>query len=179
MNICAVVSAVVSLAVFSACAPERPAPGFGDAQYELKVFDRPAEARFSLILSSKDNRDICVSTTVWPDRDGGTQTGRDVYSLETDRGTMFPHPPTMFADCWGAGCETRLRPGESIEGFIAYSEFGDPADIKALRKRELHVDIVPAVCESITRETRRDAAPSIGSPKAASSPKSAKTPQKN
>jgi hypothetical protein len=121
---------------------------FGHAKYELKVRDEPERLRFLIILVSKDTRDICIDRSGWPDSNGKTQTGSDVYSLRTERGTVFPHAPTIEIDCWGTDCMERVRPGESLEGVIAYSEFDEPAGIRSLRKRELHVNIVPSVCEA-------------------------------
>lgn len=119
----------------------------GGAKYALEVSDQQEKARFLLILTSKDKRTICISRVAWPDREGATQTGRFVYSLQTEKGIIFPHAPKVESDCWGADCEIRIPPGGSIAGFISYSEFGSPVDIARLRKRELHVDIVPSLCE--------------------------------
>jgi hypothetical protein len=148
------------------------------AKYELQVIDEPEKLRFSLVLTSKDERDICIDGSSWPDEKGKTETGSYVYSLRTERGTMFPHEPTVYIDCFDSPeCSTRVRHGESLRGFIAYSEFGDPNQIRAMHKRELRIDIIPSVCGSDKKETRKDAVPSKGDPSPASSPKSAITPQ--
>lgn len=146
MNVCNFITAITLVTLTCACAQDRRTHDFGYAKYELTVKDEPERLRFSLVLTSKDNRDICIERAGWPDSEGRTQTGSDVYSLRTERGTVFPHAPTIEIDCWGSTCMTRIRPGGSLRGFIAYSEFDEPTRIRALRKRELHVDIVPSIC---------------------------------
>lgn len=157
MNVWNLVTVIVLLNVTCAHAHDRRVAKVGHATYELKVTDEPEKLRFSLVLTSKDKRDICIERASWPDDKGATQTGPYVYSLRTERGTIFPHAPTVEADCWGPACLTRILPGRSLRGFIAYSEFDDPLRVKSLTKRELRVNIIPSVCESepTRREKRR------------------------
>ncbi len=158
------------------CGQDRRSQDCDRPKYKLEIVDQPEKLRFRLILTSTDNRDICIHFGIWPDSEGRTETGPDVYSIRTDEGIIYPHPPTVEIDCWDADCVTRVGPGESLNGFIAYSEFGDPSKIRSLRKRELRAHIVPSVCESITGDGRKNAVPSTDDPEPASSPKSAITP---
>ena len=145
-HILAYIAAVASLSLGYACAHDRARSDV--PRYELQVVDEPERRRFLLVLSSRDKRDICVERGTWPDAKGRTETGRFVYSLRTERGTIFPHEPTVEIDCFDSPeCSIRIRPGESLNGFIAYSEFGDPSKIRSLRKRELRADVVPSVCD--------------------------------
>jgi len=128
--------------------PKQPAD-CAVARYKLEITDEPAKLRFSLLLVSLDRREICIDPSAWPDAQGKTQTGRDVYSIVTEQETLFPHEPTVYIDCFD--CETRIRPGESLNGFIEYSEFGDAQMIRSRSKRALKVDIVPQVCDQKKR----------------------------
>jgi hypothetical protein len=119
------------------------------ARYELQITDEPDKHRFVLVLASLDRRDLCIGWGVWPDAQGKTQTGKYVYSIVTERETLFPHDPTIEVDCFD--CETRIKPGESLKGVIAYSEFGDPEMIRSRSKRALKADIVPQVCHPKNR----------------------------
>jgi hypothetical protein len=116
------------------------------ARYKLEITDEPGKLRFSLLLRSLDQRDLCIGWDVWPDAQGKTQTGKYVYSIVTEAATLFPHDPTVEIDCFD--CKpTRIKPHESLNGFLEYSEFGDPQMIRSLSKRALKVDIKPQVCD--------------------------------
>jgi hypothetical protein len=123
------------------------------ARYKLEITDEPDKLRFALLLVSLDKRDICIDPSAWPDAQGKTQTGRDVYSMVTERETLFPHEPTVYIDCFD--CETRIKRGKPLKGFIAYSEFDDPHMIRSRSKRALKVDIVPQVCEQQKRRREK------------------------
>jgi hypothetical protein len=138
----------LAAAVIAAGQPKQSADS-SVAHYKLEITDEPDKLRFALLLVSLDKRDICIDPSAWPDAQGKTQTGKYVYSIVTERETLFPHDPTIEADCFG--CETRIKPGESLKGFIHYSEFGDAQIIRSRSKRALKVDIVPAVCHQKKR----------------------------
>ena len=141
------VAILLGLACFAGEPAQDVSPPWA-GRHRLQVIDEPDKLRLALVLTSADTRDICVSRAAWPDAAGTTQTGSEVYSLTTERETLHPRPPTIYADCFkGPECEIRLGPGESLKGFIAYSEFGDPQVIRSRARRLLKVDIIPALCD--------------------------------
>src|ERR1044071_1945958 len=115
----------------------KPTPEPWEGKFRLVVTDEPEKLRFSLILVSEDQRDICVDQSAWPDRDGKIETGGDgLFSIVTERETFKLHEPRLYADCWdGPECFIHVRPGDLLRGFILYSEFGDLKLIGSRAKR--------------------------------------------
>ena len=62
---------------------------------------------------------------------------------------------TNFGFCPGGCGIIVVSPGETLRGFIPYSEFGDPAQIEQLQDRRLEYLIVPRICTLSERTSKR------------------------
>ena len=114
--------------------------------YRLLVTDNPEDTRFELMLSSMDERALCITVQQWPNQLGQLHMGSAIASLNTSEGVL-PAEDENFGYCPGGCGLIRIAPGADLHGFIAYAAFGDPMRIAADAARKLTYSVKPHYCQ--------------------------------
>jgi len=142
--------ALLSTALLAGCSTQpviisqNPTP---HARYHLTVSDRSDLRRFVLTLKSFDDRPLCLNVNQWPNYFGQLHFGSTWVTLVSTEG-KYPARDENFGTCIGPTCVIHIAPGSTLTGFIGYREFGSPAKIAGLSRRQLHVVVSPSVCEA-------------------------------
>jgi hypothetical protein len=113
---------------------------------QLKIIDEPTERRFVLTLRSLEHKPVCLRYYQWPNSLGQVDDGPRRATLRSREGT-YPARDHNFGYSVGAGGTLRILPGSTLTGFVAYSEFGNPALVQKLTHRELHFNVIPHFCD--------------------------------
>lgn len=116
-------------------------------QFRLVITDHPRESRFVVNLISLDNRALCLGVDQWPNEQGQLDTGSKRATLKSTEGA-YPARNENFGYCVGQACIIRVPPGSTLTGFIGYREFGDPATIARLSKRQLVFPVSTWICRA-------------------------------
>lgn len=114
------------------------------SNYEFVVFDRPASMGYELRIVSEDSRPICVFIEQWPLESKYLFEGAVVF-ITASEGQII-RAGTEAVTGYAPGRHYRIEPGETLLGFIPYSLFGDPEEIKALSAKQLNYAVNPVVC---------------------------------
>ena len=122
-----------------------PAPADG---WSLATVDNTAEHRFDLILKNESDRSIYLYHDEWPNSLGRMHFAGDTVSIETEGERHLMVQRNMgLCVASGLGCFIEIRPGEVLDGFLAYGEFLDiPPDAYTCPK-ELSFGVEPLVEE--------------------------------
>jgi hypothetical protein len=56
------------------------------------------------------------------------------------------HDPTVIADCFIGDCALRVKPHDTLCGFIPYSAFGKAEVIASLTTKRLQYEVNPFIC---------------------------------
>lgn len=118
--------------------PDEPKP-----KYRLVITDNIIKKQFELKFVSMDERDICLSLTQWPSSSGWLDTGSKIAKLSSGR-VVIPAMDRTFG--YSAGQGYILKSGNSLAGYIPYSEFGDVGYVASLPDRRLDFIVVPWLC---------------------------------
>lgn len=121
-----------------------PAP-----RYRVEITDNPKQKRFIIVLTSLDDRSLCLGIGQWPNRLGQLDFGSSWVELKSGSKSFRPRD-TNFGYC--PGCEIRVAPRSELKGFIGYAEFADAATIAALPERQLHFPVTAWVCKEQHRK---------------------------
>ena len=116
-------------------------------RFRLEVTDNPKLKRFDLNLVSLDDRTLCISIGDWPNEDGEVQGASQWLSIESAGKMYRAHDPSVIADCFIGDCAMRVKPHDTLRGFIPYSVFGKAEVIAALATKRLQYEVRPFVCE--------------------------------
>jgi hypothetical protein len=141
--------AAVLVIAMASCASVR-APLAPDA-YQLDIRDNPAERRFDVVLQSRHDRALCVSSDSWPLSPGTLRAENTGVYLETAAGILPLQGQFVSVYCPGGCGEVRVEPGATLSGFFAYSAFGDADRIAADASRQLHYALAPQACRRPAR----------------------------
>ena len=144
--------ALLSAIVLSACASS--ARNKAPPMYDLVIKDNVEQRRFELMLVSTDERSICFEVEKWPNKHGQV-SGGSWRAILISGEQKFSAPDTNFGFCPGGCGIIVVSPGETLRGFIPYSEFGDPVQIAQLQDRRLEYLIVPRICTLSERTSTR------------------------
>lgn len=129
--------------ITSAAASDRPPIG----SYRLQISDNPSKHRFDLVLSSNNDRAICISRNEWPNADGTLPVANDQITLVTQGKSLTARSAMSSVYCPG-GCGTyRLTPKKELSGSIDYEVFN--VDAKTLQnddKKTLQFKVSPTFC---------------------------------
>ena len=102
------------------------------------------EAMAWVSIHSLSKEPLCMSVVDWPNKLGRIgEGGATILSDAVERPVVSSF---NYGTCVGAQCFLRIEPGQSLQGFIAYSEFGDPDAIKALPNKRLRFSPHPTFC---------------------------------
>jgi hypothetical protein len=93
------------------------------------------ESRVWVSIHSLAKRPLCQSRVDWPN-DGGRIGGGDT-AIVSDSVEHRLVSDFNYGTCIGDGCFIRIEPGQSLQGYISYSEFAAPNLIKALPNKAL------------------------------------------
>lgn len=118
-------------------------------RFEFSVEDQKERHRFVLRLRSTDQRTLCVEVERWPNKAGRLHFG-STWAFVASDGKIFPGGEENFGYCLedvGQPCYRRVNPGGVLEGFVEYSEFGNPRAIAKLANKRLHLPIDPVFCK--------------------------------
>jgi hypothetical protein len=131
------------LILLSACASvdERPTSD----RYVIDITDNVRAKRFDVVISSKDDRPICVWVDNWPNDLGQLHMGSDKAKLRTGS-SVLAAKDANFGYCPGGCGEHRIAPRGELRGFIAYSAFGDEDKIAASPNKHLNYFPWPYYC---------------------------------
>ena len=119
------------------------------ARFHFDITDRPDEKRFVLSLKSLDDRPLCIYVEKWPNQKGQLHFGSRWVKLKSPNGT-YPAKDENFGYCvdeHGKHCLIYIAPRSTLNGFIGYEQFGNPAVIEKLSRRQLDFPVSPSVCE--------------------------------
>ena len=111
--------------------------------YRLEIRDNPAARRFDVVLYSRHDRALCVSSDSWPLSIGTLRAENTGVYLETPSGILPLQGQFVSVYCPGGCGEVRVEPGATLSGFFAYSAFGDADRIAADASRRLHYALAP------------------------------------
>lgn len=103
--------------------------------------------RFDLKLISLDGRTLCIYIGDWPNDEGEIQGASQWVSIESAGKTYRAHDPNVIADCFIGDCAMRVKPHDTLRGFIPYSTFGKAKVIASLPDKHLQYAVTPFVCE--------------------------------
>lgn len=137
--------AVIAFAglALSACV-STPVRWAQESDFHLAVQDNNAQRRFDLALKSTTEFALCLSSESWPSADG-LPAGFDGATLTTTGGAREVLPMGS-AYCPGGCGEVRIEPGQTLQGMIPYSAFGDASTLAAEDLRALTFDVQPYIC---------------------------------
>lgn len=114
-------------------------------RYDLNVVDDSERRLFELSLTSADTRDICILVQEWPSSSGSLDSGSERASvLAADM--KLPARDDSFGYCPGGCGAIRIRPGQTLNGFITYAQFGDADAVAGLERRTLQFAVHPYPC---------------------------------
>jgi hypothetical protein len=113
-------------------------------RYRVEITDNPKQKRFIIVLTSLDDRSLCLGIGQWPNKLGQLDFGSSWVELKSGSKSFRPRD-TNFG--YRPGCEIRVAPRSELKGFIGYAEFADAATITALPKRQLHFPVTAWVCQ--------------------------------
>ena len=120
--------------------PTSPQP----ASFSMDVSDDESAQAFTISVASRSKVPLCIATEGWPSDRGTVSEVFDVKLLHAggERKADGYHP----AQCIG-GCEpVVIAPGGRLAARIAYSNFGKPDEIAALRNKKLAANVHAHAC---------------------------------
>ena len=139
-----VIGGLLAACATLAAAVNEPTPGT-DFSVSTELSDEEAKAWVSIHSLSKEA--LCMSLVDWPNKFGLIgEGGATIISDGVERPVVSNF---NYGTCIGAQCFLRLEPDQSLQGFIAYSEFGEPSAIKALPNKTLRFSPHPIVCSRL------------------------------
>lgn len=99
--------------------------------------------KFIVSFTNEFSYQLCLSPGMWPNNAGKLDFAKDRVYVNV-KGEVFPVKDFNTGYC--PGCTLRVQPGESIEGFISYSDFGMPKNLYESEK-QLHFAPVATACK--------------------------------
>jgi hypothetical protein len=114
--------------------------------YRLTIVEDWDSQRFEITLTATGKRRICMSRTLWPNVLGQMWFGAESVWVETGE-RRYPIRDRNRAPCL-KDCVFELSPGDSIEGFISFSEFDAGMYRDRNADRRLVFTEVPKWCKS-------------------------------
>jgi hypothetical protein len=121
--------------------------------YILTTESDDANARFNVSLRTLATRPLCMSIVEWPSRNGAIGGGSGIAEILSDTTKLSPHD-FNYGTCIGPQCLLRVPPDQTLRGFIAYNQFGDPTIIQALPRKRLAIYSKPAFCDDVEHGRR-------------------------
>ena len=118
---------ILSLLMAAACASTMHYAGYFPIDYAMK--DDVANSRIVLSYENVTRADVCLLPENWPFQGVLLTNGREV-SLEVEGRTFFLDADTDYC----RGCYLRVKPGERVEAWLDYAEFGLPDTSKTASK---------------------------------------------
>lgn len=113
--------------------------------YTVAVSDAPDIAGFKVSLKSHDKRKLCLTLEQWPSKNG-LLSGTDMAQIETPT-KIIQAKGVDFGYCPGGCGKIEIKPYSTLDGFISYSAFGDPAAIGHLASKQLQFRVQPFFCK--------------------------------
>lgn len=129
-----------------ACGSEfrkNPRPKAPPEEYEFSVALDPTQKRFELELVSRSARPICLHAHDWPNALGQLHYAGDHVYVQIADSRCYASDRNL-GTCGGPGCVLRINPGDTLEGFIALSEFRCEVDPQG--PLELSFSATPRYC---------------------------------
>lgn len=114
-------------------------------RFTLVAEPNDAQKRFDLRLVSTDIRPLCLTAEQWPSPSGKVESGgaRAVLIMNAQR---FPASNANFGYCPGGCGQLRVEPGNDLNGFVGYAEFGDERLIASTPDKTLRFNVQPYLC---------------------------------
>jgi len=94
--------------------------------------DHPNEHRIGVKFVNDRPYDVCLSPEFWPNRAGKIDQASDEVYLIIE-GRRFPIVEFNTGYC-PSTCDTRVAPGEEVQSYIPYRDFGVPENLSASSK---------------------------------------------
>jgi hypothetical protein len=119
-------------------------------KYRIEIEDRRAEQRFLIMLTSLDDRPLCIPVEKWPNQYGQLHFGASWVKLQSNT-AIYRARDNNFGYCInkdGGPCTIRVRAGDSLKGFVGYREFGKVTEIAALKEHHLVFPVIVWACDS-------------------------------
>lgn len=115
-------------------------------EFAFSVRENVSSSRFELELTSTSGAAICLPSESWPNDQGKLMV--DVPGVVLSVGDQeFAAKGTLFSAYCPGGCGVvRVDPGETVQGFLDFSVFGDPEMISGAESRRLIYPISPYRC---------------------------------
>jgi hypothetical protein len=140
---------LVTAALFSLGCSQRiqwfegePGPAVPFTEFEVAVTEDIARLRFDIRIDSKSAEPLCVAESDWPDRFGRLHfKSHSVYVLSGDR----KHPIREYSFGFPLKAH-RIEPGDHLDGFISFSEFGPEMSQDPDVGRRLVFNVRPFYC---------------------------------
>lgn len=125
-----------AIAAVAGCATT---PSIVPVQYD--VTDLPDRLGVALSYTNRTRQIMCLSPSDWPNGSGWLDSPEDRVFLKVGqrRYSMKPHNTGY---CY-RGCDTRVRPGETVTDFVPYERFDLPPEV--LRQPKQLEFVPPAV----------------------------------
>jgi hypothetical protein len=140
------VIAVISYGFIAGCTAVAPAKAHEvQPAYTFAMVDEPNIAGFKVSLKSHDRRKLCLTLEQWPSKNG-LLSGSERAKLRTPAG-IIPAKGIDFGYCPGGCGKIELKPYSTLNGFISYSVFADPATIERLTSKQLEFRVQPFFCK--------------------------------
>ena len=104
---------------------------------DYTYLDNPLQERIDLTFENKSNRSACLLPEFWPNRAGKIDNAPGtIYLIVNDTAFQL----AAFNTGYCPTCVTKVRPGEKVEAFIGYTDFGLP-DSQFHMPKELVFDL--------------------------------------
>ena len=114
--------------------------------FEVQIKENPELRRFDIRLVSRVRYSICITQDQWSNGLGQLESSARLTKLRSGD-IVLTAKESNFGFCTGPQCRLRIPPGESLEGFIGFDQFGDPVRIAALPNKRLEFGADPVRCE--------------------------------
>ena len=99
-----------------------------------RIEDRPDRERIELFYTNSTKNSLCFDDASWPNSTGTLSFAGDRFALVVD-GRRFPVEDRNTGYCIGEKCGASVAPSATIFGFLPYSEFHLPDELRHKEKR--------------------------------------------
>lgn len=132
-----IIYTAIAIATASACA----AGAVRLVPIDYRVVDSPETQSLQLIYKNSSTKKVCIGAENWPSKGGIIDNSGDEFYVTVNDKQYF----LKLEQDYCPTCETKIKPGQTIESKLNYSSFDLPADLYNSPKT-LHLKSTGYIC---------------------------------
>jgi hypothetical protein len=131
----------------------------GDVRIQTRMELDSEKERFNIFIESNDSTDLCIDETLWPSNgtiDNCPPLGQ-VRLFLLQNGRVIPYGIELCSECVptagvGSDCKIRIRPGQTISGFLHFKDFAGSIVDDGSAKQTIFLPNRPYYCRQKSQQ---------------------------